>query len=89
MEGGGTLLTGGTLVNPRQVLMSANLTVGPSWQGTAIEGGQSRHVSVGDVVVIPAGVPHGWTDIADHVDYLSLRPSGNALQAGYIHPSIR
>ena len=28
----------------------------------------------GDVVVVPPGVVHGWSDIPDHVDYLSFRP---------------
>ena len=33
-----------------------------------------RDVKVGDIIIIPAGVPHGWTKIPDHVDYLSFRP---------------
>ena len=48
-----------------------------------------RQVKTGDIIIIPAGVPHGWTDIADHVDYLSLRPSDHILEAGYVHPSIK
>jgi quercetin dioxygenase-like cupin family protein len=47
-----------------------------------------REVKVGDIIVIPAGVPHGWTTIPDHVDYLSFRPSQRVLTAGYVHPSI-
>ncbi len=46
-------------------------------------------VKTGDVIVIPAGVPHGWTDIGDHVDYLSFRPSGQTLTAGYVNPAIK
>jgi quercetin dioxygenase-like cupin family protein len=46
-------------------------------------------VKTGDIVIIPAGVPHGWTDITDHVDYLSFRPSDHVLTAGYVHPSIK
>lgn len=41
------------------------------------------------VVIIPAGTPHGWSNIPDHVEYLSFRPSQTALTAGYVHPSIR
>src|SRR6266540_3583836 len=48
-----------------------------------------RVVKTGDIIIIPAGVPHGWTDIADHVDYLSIRPSGRVLEAGYVHPAIK
>src|SRR5438034_965275 len=47
----------------------------------------SENFAVG--IIHPAGVPHGWTDITDHVDYLSFRPSDHVLQAGYVHPSIK
>ena len=63
---------------------------GPSCTG--IIGGADfvrRVVKTGDVIIIPAGVPHGWTEIADHVDYLSFRPSDHALHAGYVNPAIR
>ena len=46
-------------------------------------------VPAGAIVKFPANVPHGWTDIADHVDYLSFRPSDHVLEAGYVHPSIK
>src|SRR5438270_773078 len=46
-------------------------------------------VKTGDIIIIPAGVPHGWTDIGDHVDYLSFRPSARVLEAGYVHPSLK
>jgi hypothetical protein len=63
---------------------------GPSCSG-AIAGPNivRRTVKTGDVVVIPAGVPHGWTEITDHVDYLSIRPSDHVLEAGYVHPALK
>ena len=48
-----------------------------------------RMVKEGDIVIIPSGVPHGWSDIPNHVDYLSFRPSDHILTAGYVHPSIK
>jgi quercetin dioxygenase-like cupin family protein len=45
-------------------------------------------VKVGDVVIVPPGVVHGWADIPDHVDYLSLRPSQGVMQAGWVNPTI-
>jgi uncharacterized protein YjlB len=48
-----------------------------------------QFVKVGDIIIIPAGVPHGWAEIPDHVDYLSFRPSARVLTAGYVHPSIK
>jgi quercetin dioxygenase-like cupin family protein len=52
-------------------------------------GGVRRTVSAGDVVVIPAGVLHGWVEIPDHVKYLSVRPDPDrVLPAGYVNPTI-
>jgi hypothetical protein len=49
-----------------------------------------RVVKTGDVIIIiPAGVPHGWTGITDHVDYLSIRPSDHVLEAGYVNPALK
>jgi hypothetical protein len=49
-----------------------------------------RVVKPGDIIIIPATVPHGWTDIADHVDYLSVRPDPDrVLPAGYLNPIIK
>jgi hypothetical protein len=45
-------------------------------------------VKVGDVVIVPPGVVHGWADIPDHVDYLSFWPSQNAMQPGWVNPTI-
>ena len=42
-----------------------------------------------NIIIIPAGVPHGWTDIPDHVDYLSFRPSPGILTAGWTSPAIQ
>ena len=48
-----------------------------------------RNVKTGDIIIIPAGVPHGWSNIPEHVDYLSFRPSDDALTVGYVHPSLK
>jgi len=50
---------------------------------------ESMH-RTGDIVIIPATVPHGWTEITDHVDYLSVRPDPDrVLPAGYVNPIIK
>jgi len=50
-QGTATLITGGSLVDPK--------TTGPGEiRGKSVQGGKSRTISVGDVVVIPANVPH-------------------------------
>ena len=46
-----------------------------------------RVVNVGDVIIIPAGTPHGWTEIGDHVDYLSVRPDPQRTIPGSVYES--
>jgi mannose-6-phosphate isomerase-like protein (cupin superfamily) len=92
VSGGGTLVTGGHIVNGRKSAPNADVTKvlnGPSCSGV-IAGADvvKKVVKTGDIIIIPAGVPHGWTDIADHVDYLSIRPSARVLEAGYVNPAI-
>jgi mannose-6-phosphate isomerase-like protein (cupin superfamily) len=92
LSGGGTLVTGGTIPNGKPAPPNSDVVKvlnGPS-TGGRIEGGRSRTVAPGDVIIIPFGVPHGWTDITDHVDYLSVRPDHNhVLPAGYVNPAIK
>jgi hypothetical protein len=92
VSGGGTLITGGRIVNGRKSAPDAEVTKilnGPSCSGTMAGDLVKKVMKTGDIVIIPAGVPHGWTDITDHVDYLSFRPSDHVLEAGYVHPAIR
>lgn len=49
-----------------------------------------RVVGPGDIIIIPFGVPHGWMDITDHVDYLNVRPDpDHVLQTGYVNPGVK
>jgi mannose-6-phosphate isomerase-like protein (cupin superfamily) len=94
VSGGGTLVTGGHIVNGRKSAADSDVTKvlnGPSCSGI-IAGNDvvKRVVKAGDIVIIPATVPHGWTDITDHVDYLSVRPDPDrVLPAGYVNPIIK
>jgi mannose-6-phosphate isomerase-like protein (cupin superfamily) len=92
LSGSGVLVTGGAVDNERPFPPDTEfvrLAVGPSTGGT-FKGGDRRKVEPGDVVVVPAGVPHGFDDIADHRDYLSVRPdTTKTLPAGYVHPALR
>jgi len=53
IQGEGTLVTGGHLTNPRLVSPG-------QMDGDAIEGGTTRPLVAGDVVLIPAGTPHAF-----------------------------
>ena len=72
LEGAGVLVTGGTLKQPTKPRPS---TLG-DWTdlgSDGIEGGVSRRLSKGDVVIIPGGVPHGWASVEGDVTYLIVR----------------
>jgi len=73
LEGAGTLVTGGTLKKPATPRQS---TLG-NWTdvaSTGIEGGVSRRIAKGDIVIIPGGVPHGWASTESDITYLIVRP---------------
>jgi mannose-6-phosphate isomerase-like protein (cupin superfamily) len=92
ISGSGTLVTGGQMVNGRRSGPDSEVTKilnGPSCSGRSAGIIVSRKMNVGDISVIPAGVPHGWTEITDHVDYLSVRPDPDkVLEHGYVNPTI-
>jgi len=60
-EGAGTLVTGGTIVRPAGG--------GPA----TIDGGVSRRVTKGDVILIPEGTPHWYQAVEGSVRYLEIR----------------
>jgi mannose-6-phosphate isomerase-like protein (cupin superfamily) len=93
ISGSGTLVTGGTVLNPQPMAADAEVVkvaVGPSINGSVQQGGVTRVVSAGDVVVIPAGTFHGWKVVPDHVTYLSVRPDPDrVLPVGYLSPALK
>ena len=86
VSGGGTMFTDGYIVNGRHNL-SPDLN-GPTCGGMAYDV-VKKVVKPGDIIIVPAGVVHGWLDISDHVDYLSFRPSPGILTAGWAHPVLK
>jgi mannose-6-phosphate isomerase-like protein (cupin superfamily) len=93
VSGSGTLVTGGKIVNGRKSGPENEVTQilnGPSCSGTTVGADVVKKVvKTGDIIIIPAGVPHGWSDIPEHVDYLSFRPSARVLEAGYVNPALK
>jgi mannose-6-phosphate isomerase-like protein (cupin superfamily) len=92
ISGSATLITGGTIVNGRRSASDSEVTTilnGPSCGGTMV-GYTSRTVKTGDIIIIPEGVPHGFSAIPDHVTYLSIRPDlKKVLQHGYVNPALK
>ncbi len=93
VSGGGTLVTGGTIVNGFRSGPESEVTKvlnGPSCSGPIVGNVTKKVVAPGDIIIIPFGVPHGWTGITDHVDYLTVRPDpDHVLQAPYVNPALK
>jgi len=56
VEGEATFVTGGTMVGAKR-------TSPEQMVATSIEGGETHHLSKGDVITIPAKTPHWWKEI--------------------------
>ncbi len=67
VEGAATLVVGGTIVEPKTV--SAD-----EIRGRAIDGGDPQQLKAGDVVVVPAGVPHQFTKVHAPFHYFVVKP---------------
>jgi mannose-6-phosphate isomerase-like protein (cupin superfamily) len=56
VEGEATLVVGGKMVNPKQ-------TAPNQMRAPSVEGGQTYHLSKGDVITIPAKTPHWFKEV--------------------------
>jgi mannose-6-phosphate isomerase-like protein (cupin superfamily) len=88
VSGGGVAFIDGHVVNGRH--SDSNPDGGPNGPGCGglSVGSHKVNLTVGDVLIVPPGVVHGWFDIPDHVDYLSFRPSHNVMKNGWVNPAI-
>jgi mannose-6-phosphate isomerase-like protein (cupin superfamily) len=66
VDGDATLVTGGTMVGGKA-------TAPGQWRGTDIEGGRPQHLTKGDVVVIPAGIPHWFKQVPQSISYYVVK----------------
>ena len=76
MKGSGTLVTGGTVVNPKTRAadsVEVSREDGPGVTGTAIQGGVNNELKEGDVIVIPAGTPHWFSELDGDITYMIVR----------------
>jgi glc operon protein GlcG len=65
-DGEATIVTGGTMVGGK------NNSPG-QWRGTDIQGGESRHLTKGDVIVVPAGIPHWFKEVPKSISYFVVK----------------
>jgi mannose-6-phosphate isomerase-like protein (cupin superfamily) len=93
-SGSGVLVTGGTMLDRIDIPADSDIVtelVGESFSTSVARGdGQVREVSEGDIIVIPAGVFHGWHEVEERVEMVSIRPDPErVLPAGYVNPFAR
>jgi quercetin dioxygenase-like cupin family protein len=66
LDGTATLVTGGTAVDLKN-------TAPDEFRGTAIDNGDTRQLNKGDVVIIPAGVPHQFKEVTNPFLYYVVK----------------
>jgi quercetin dioxygenase-like cupin family protein len=66
VEGEATFVTGGTMIGGKATKPGQSL-------GTDIKGGDTHHLSKGDVIVVPAGVPHWFKEVPSSVSYYVVK----------------
>ena len=71
VEGAGTIVTGGSLDSPTATDLT-RVNAGPSQTGTH-RGGESRRVGPKDVIIVPAGLPHRFSELDGTIVYLVYR----------------
>jgi quercetin dioxygenase-like cupin family protein len=65
-DGEATFVTGGTMVGGK-------MSKAGQWLGTDITGGQTHHLAKGDVMMIPAGMPHWFKEVPKSVSYFVVK----------------
>lgn len=69
LEGSGVLVSGGTMVDPK--VSKPNLV-----EGSRIEGGATRPLGPGDVILVPAGAPHWFGITGERLVLLGIKLPG-------------
>jgi mannose-6-phosphate isomerase-like protein (cupin superfamily) len=71
LSGSGTIVTGGSLGTPKPTDLT-RVNAGMSQTGTRV-GGESKKVKPGDIIIIPAGTPHSFSELDAPISYLVYR----------------
>ena len=66
VDGAATFVTGGTMVGGK-------VSKPGQWLGSDIQGGQSHHLTKGDVIVVPAGTPHWFKEVPQSINYYVVK----------------
>jgi len=76
IDGEATLLTGPDIVDPVKRPAderTVRLQNGPGYNADSITQPMVTHLKAGDMMIIPAGTGHWFTEIPDHITYMMVR----------------
>jgi glc operon protein GlcG len=66
MEGTATVVTGGTAIEPKEIAPN-------EIRGARIEGGETRQLSKGDVIIVPNNTPHWFKEVGGTFLYYTIK----------------
>src|SRR5438445_808923 len=66
LDGTATLVTGGTAIDPK-------VTEADELRGSSISGGEAHQLRKGDVIIVPAGVPHWFKEVSNPFLYYVVK----------------
>ena len=66
IDGGATFVTGGTMIGGKSTKAGQMI-------GSDIKGGQTHHLTKGDVIVVPAGTPHWFKEVPSSISYYVVK----------------
>ena len=66
LEGTATFVTGGTVVDPKEVARD-------EVRGSRVENGETRQLSRGDVIIVPNGTPHWFKEVGGTFLYYTIK----------------
>jgi len=66
VDGSATFVTGGTMIGGKNTKPGQSL-------GTDIKGGETHQLAKGDVIVVPAGMPHWFKEVPSSVSYYVVK----------------
>jgi glc operon protein GlcG len=72
LTGTATFVTGGTMVGGKDIAPE-------EIRGTSVEGGQTRTIRPGDVIIVPNGTPHWFKEVSGPMTYyvVKVRAAGD------------
>ena len=72
LGGSATFVTGGTMIGG-SVTAPTRPNEGGQQRGSDIQGGDAHALVKGDVIVVPAGVPHWFKEVRGSIDYYVVK----------------